>query len=614
MKKINLSIGIILLLLVIGAVAGMWSTRDPGPGVESLANPAKPGAPPARKERLVDTRLLLTARHLAALAATLEEQEFSRQALRLADYELDLALADSIRIAVENPRPPGPEIKAILALRDKCQDAVDGDAQRIKTLEKQLAGARPQDQESLQEQLEVAKTQLELDKNELAEAEDDLDRAGGDVQARIRRLKAVHQAAQGDGSAIAAGRPPVSQFSPGSLTARIWMWSWQRTKLAQLRQGRQEAQTKIERMGKRRDALAKRIKLANEEREAAKRRAASFARGELKGEGESSKEISRATLQTLKRFMSDQRTLADLDKRLQFVQDLGEVYEGWTDVVETHRRSALHQVLRSLTEILSVLVLMFFGTLLVKRLLTGAAKERIRIGTLRTMAIFVLQIFGVMVILFMVIGVPTQLTTLIGLAGAGLTVAMKDFIVAFFGWFVLMGKNGIRVGDWVEIDGVAGEVMEVGLLRTVLLETGSLSDSAHPTGRKVAFVNSFAIEGHFFNFSTSGQWMWDELKVTVPPGQDLYPFIDAIQKQVEEITRANAKLAEQEWHGASKRYRVQSFSTVPRISVVPIAKGIELHVGYITRAYESHETRARLNQSVVDLMHGKRPEEVGHEE
>ncbi|MCX5823198.1 MAG: hypothetical protein NTY86_06770 [Deltaproteobacteria bacterium] len=145
MKKINLIMGILLLLLVIAAIAGMLGTRDSGPGVEPSANPAKKDAPPV-KERLVDTRLLLTARHLAALSTALEEQEFSRQALRLADHELDLALADSIRIAVENPRAPSPQIKAILALRDKRQDAVEGDEQRIKTIEKQLAGARPQDQ------------------------------------------------------------------------------------------------------------------------------------------------------------------------------------------------------------------------------------------------------------------------------------------------------------------------------------------------------------------------------------------------------------------------------------------------------------------------------------
>jgi len=74
-----------------------------------------------------------------------------------------------------------------------------------------------------------------------------------------------------------------------------------------------------------------------------------------------------------------------------------------------------------------------------------------------------LQIVGVVVILLVLVGVPGQLGTMLGLAGAGLTVALKDFIVAFIGWFVLMGRNGMRIGDWVEINGVSGEVVELGM-------------------------------------------------------------------------------------------------------------------------------------------------------
>ncbi len=147
---------------------------------------------------------------------------------------------------------------------------------------------------------------------------------------------------------------------------------------------------------------------------------------------------------------------------------------------------------------------------------------------------------------------------------------------------------------------------EIGLFHTVLLETGAWSEAGHPTGRRVSFVNSFAIERHYFNFSTSGQWMWDELRVVVPPAQDPYPIIDGIQKLVEKETRDNAQLAEQEWRNTTTRYRVRTFSAVPGINVVPTAGGVELDVRFITRAYERHATRRRLSHAIVELMHGRR--------
>ena len=166
-------------------------------------------------------------------------------------------------------------------------------------------------------------------------------------------------------------------------------------------------------------------------------------------------------------------------------------------------------------------------------------------------------------ILLVVVGLPGQLGTFLGLATAGLTVGLKDFIVGFIGWFVLMGKNGIRMGDWVEINGVTGEVVEIGPFHTVLLETGNWTDSGHPTGRRVTFTNSFAIEGHYFNFSTTGQWLWDELAVVLPTGKDPYPMLDAIHKKVIEATRENVQQAENEWKSATTSRELASLSAAP---------------------------------------------------
>jgi small-conductance mechanosensitive channel len=224
---------------------------------------------------------------------------------------------------------------------------------------------------------------------------------------------------------------------------------------------------------------------------------------------------------------------------------------------------------------------------------------------LRTVTRVGLQVTAVLFILLVVFGPPGQLGTFLGLAGAGLTVALKDFIVGFIGWFVLMGKNGIRLGDWVEINGVSGEVVELGMFHTVLLETGNWTDSGHPTGRRVTFTNSFAIEGHYFNFSTSGQWLWDELQLVLPTGQDPYPIIDAIQKKVVEATADSSKQAEREWQSAARSRDMSALTAAPAINVKPVIGGVEIAVRYITRANERYLLRAKLYQAAVDLLGGK---------
>ena len=76
--------------------------------------------------------------------------------------------------------------------------------------------------------------------------------------------------------------------------------------------------------------------------------------------------------------------------------------------------------------------------------------------------------------------------------------------------------------------GAGGEVVQLGLFRTWLLETGNWTAHGYPTGRRVSFLNGYAIRGKYFNFSTVGQWMWDEIKVSVPPGTNIHPLLKGI--------------------------------------------------------------------------------------
>ncbi|HET8734147.1 MAG TPA: mechanosensitive ion channel domain-containing protein, partial [Anaeromyxobacteraceae bacterium] len=525
-------------------------------------------------------------------------QELSRQAERLADHALDLAFVVAMRDAAENAPEQTPELRARAEAQAKAQAAVDAAQARVRELEARLARAPEGGKDALQDQLEVSRAELELDRDELASTTDALQRAGGDPQARIRRLREVYDAAQKEPRPPLAVEPTAGPSS--SLLARLRAWSWHREVRRELVTARDDVAARVQRLVKRRADLTARMEAQAPAREAARAAAASV------GAGAEGKAAKAETVKALARYADDQRRLAAVGRRVQDLRELTETYDAWIAVVEGHARAALNRLLWGLLGLVVLVALGFAAGIGVDRFFRGVVKERLRVETVRTVARLAVNVVTLLLALFMVFGMPGQATTVLGLAGAGLTVAMKDFIVAFFGWFILMGRNGIRVGDWVEIKGVGGEVIEVGLFHTVLLETGSWSDAGHPTGRRVSFVNSFAIEGHYFNFTTSGQWMWDELRVLVPTGRDPYPIIDGVQKLVERETEDSARQAESEWRKSTSRYAVKTFSAVPGIQVVPTGAGIEVLVRYITRANERHEARTRLYQSVLELMHGPR--------
>jgi small-conductance mechanosensitive channel len=239
----------------------------------------------------------------------------------------------------------------------------------------------------------------------------------------------------------------------------------------------------------------------------------------------------------------------------------------------------------------------------VRWLIANPALDRRQTQTLRSVLQLGIQVVGGLLILLVVFGWPQQMSTVLGLTTAGLTIAMQDFILAFLGWFALMGKNGIRIGDWVEIDGVCGEVTEIGLMSTTLLETEDLADRGHPTGRRITFLNNFAIRGKYFNFSTAGQWMWDEITVSIPESYDTRKIVEEIRKTVENETVDSAAVAEQEWKRGARGDGLSLFSAAPVVNLRPSGSGIELLIRYVTRASERFGVRNRLYQQVIELLH-----------
>ena len=588
MKSKQRYVALTLILLLGASVFALIRTHTSQPAffvpaTTQVSNPTEP--------ELVDQKPLQTAQQFAKMTTSEEEKPFAQEALEVGDKEMDLAFAAAVLDAQQHPPVLTPQAKAIQARLQKAEDAGDADKKRVDALTAADAKATGSKKDALDAQLDSAKAQLELDQDEVDEAKEDLSHAGGDPQGRIQALLAQHEAAShsSDSTKITVSEPPEAL----GLIHRFQQWSALHQKHLQLWRAKHDAESAAESLAAKRTTLEKQI----DQQKTQVGPSAPAPPGQA-----GSLEESAAIAKTTRRRAGDQKALITLDKRINNERQLAEVYGDWILVVAGKQRAVLYRGMIGVTIILGILLIGVFFDGWLEHFLGKTSLDRRQVETLRTVTRVSLQIVAVLFILLVVLGPPSQLGTFLGLAGAGLTVALKDFIVGFLGWFVLMGKNGIRLGDWVEINGVTGEVVELGMFHTVLLETGNWTDSSHPTGRRVTFTNSFAIEGHYFNFSTSGQWLWDELQIVVPVGQDPYPIVDAIQKKVVEATSEGALQAEKEWKGAVRTREMSAQTAAPAVNIKPVIGGIEIAVRYITRANERYQLRAKLYEAAVALM------------
>jgi len=538
------------------------------------------------EEFAIDKTPLSTARDLAAWAATTDDQDLARDAERVADHEVDLDFASALRRVSSLPPQTPPEAKTLEDRVRQMEVQIKKDQDIALDLQKKVEKAGDADKPDLEGQSELADAQLALDEDEIADAKGDLERAAADVQSRVVKAREQHEKLEdARGQMAYGGAMPKVSAPANSFRAHAQEWFQLRNAMTQVRTAQQDATNAAAHLSEKHDVFEKQVR----QEEARKQ---SLSNG--------------AALQSVQQLSLDQRSMAELDKRIQDHQELASIYGRWIDSLQIRKMAATHSMMQTLLWIAVIVLISFLLGRVVERFLGETTPDHKRLLTLRTVIRFLLKTAALIGVLYVLFGAPEQMPTILGLVGAGLTVALQGFILGFCGWFILMGRNGIRVGDWVEINGVGGEVLEIGLLRTVLLETGNATGSGYPTGRQVAFVNSYAVSGHYFNFSTSGQWLWDELLVQVPAGEDSSAMVDNILQMVTKETEKNARMAEQEWERVTHRYGVKSFSAAPSISVRPASLGVEIVVRYITRAQERYEVRSHLYQAVVEILHQKK--------
>ncbi len=543
----------------------------------------------------MDQRPWQTVQALAPLAVSAEEKRMAQEAERLADHEVDQAFAMALRQAALEHRTLTGDALALQQKVTGLQALVKEDQAKVDSLTASLKSKNGAVAQS--DDLDLAKAQLQLDTDELNDATDDLARVSGDKRAEIQQELTTREAAMkkyDEGADSGAPTAVISAQSRRTLARRLSSWFDQRNRLTLIEQAQAETNDDVASLTAQHAELEKKA--------ASMTSAVSVDSSAAADNGETVKDrvAKMAAVHSIAQIHSI------LDDRIETQKQLSSVYGRWHDQVELQHRIVSHLILQSLAWIAFLLLLSAVLVTGFRSMLERSVTDRRRLRTLETIVTLGIEVVTLLLLLLVIFGPPSQMPTILGLTTAGITLVFQDFILAFFGWFVLMGKHGIRVGDWVEINGVGGEVVEIGLFRTTVLETGNWTDKGHPTGRRVTFINNFAITGQYFNFSTSGQWMWDEISVNIPASVDVEKTVAAIRAAVEQVTEKDAALAEQEWQRATAHQGLSQFTASPSVDLRPASSGVDVIVRYVTRANERYDVRNKLYVTLLDALH--RPE------
>jgi small-conductance mechanosensitive channel len=132
--------------------------------------------------------------------------------------------------------------------------------------------------------------------------------------------------------------------------------------------------------------------------------------------------------------------------------------------------------------------------------------------------------------------------TFAGLLTAGLAVALQSVLVSVVGYFFLIGKYGIRVGDRIQIGTVVGEVMDLGLVRMHLRELNQQGPLG-PTGRVVAFANLivFQASGGLFKQLPDVNFSSHETTLTLPVVSDYGALKDKLLAAISAVVNEYSK-------------------------------------------------------------------------
>lgn len=195
-----------------------------------------------------------------------------------------------------------------------------------------------------------------------------------------------------------------------------------------------------------------------------------------------------------------------------------------------------------------------------------------------------------------------NLTVALGVAGAGIAFALQEVIASIAGWVAVSFGNFYSIGDRVQLGGITGDVIDIGILRTTLMETGQWVKADQYNGRIVRVANSFVFKEPVFNYSGDFPFLWDEITVPVKYGSDYRLAREILQKIAIESVGSLVPEAKKTWHAMVNKYRIEDAMIEPVVTLIANDNWIEFTIRYVTDFKRRRSTKDILFTGIMEAF------------
>jgi len=186
-----------------------------------------------------------------------------------------------------------------------------------------------------------------------------------------------------------------------------------------------------------------------------------------------------------------------------------------------------------------------------------------------------------------------------GIIGAGLAFALQDVFKNFVGGILIMISSIYRVGDRISIDEKYGDVMDIGVMTTTLMEIRGWVSGDQPTGRLLMIPNGLVINHPLYNYTRDHSFIWDEISIPLTYDSDWRLAKDLILGIVKKETASITIQADAEIERIGEKYYLPKKVVESSAYITLTDNWIMLEVRYVTDARSRRLLRTRLSELIL---------------